>query len=130
MRSRKVWKRVTAIGMTVAMTVSLAAGCSSKKEEAAVTGKQKAEETKAEESKQGETEGYTDYSNGFPENVTIKIPVYDRSFEDWDPVNNYYTQWIQKEFGDKYNVTVQYVSINPPERSGRLHADDCGRECA
>lgn len=112
MRSKKGLNRVAAIGMTVAMTVSLAAGCSSKKEEVAVTGGQKAEETKAEESNKGETEGYTDYSNGFPENVTIKIPVYDRSFEDWDPVNNYYTQWIQKEFGDKYNVTVQYVSIN------------------
>lgn len=54
---------------------------------------------------------YTDYSKGFPEKVTIKIPVYDRGFEGWDPTNNYYTKWIQSEFGDKYNVEVQYVAI-------------------
>ncbi len=54
---------------------------------------------------------YTDYSGGFKENVTIKIPVYDRAFEGWNVTDNYYTQWMQKEFGDKYNVTVQYVAI-------------------
>lgn len=54
---------------------------------------------------------YTDYSNGFPENVTIEIPVYDRAFEGWNVTDNYYTQWIQENFGDKYNVTVKFVSI-------------------
>lgn len=54
---------------------------------------------------------YTDYSAGFPENVTIQIPVYDRAFEGWNVTDNYYTQWVQKEFGDKYNVTVEYVAI-------------------
>ena len=54
---------------------------------------------------------YTDYSKGFANTVTIKIPVYDRAFEGWDVTNNYYTQWIQKQFGDKYNVKVQYVAI-------------------
>lgn len=112
MRKMKVWKRAAAFGMAAVMTVSLAAGCSGKKEETVSAGtKAQTEETQnAEEAKKGE--GYTDYSKGFPENVTIKIPVYDRGFEGWDPVNNYYTQWIQKEFGDKYNVTVQYVAIN------------------
>ena len=54
---------------------------------------------------------YKDFSKGFANQVTIKIPVYDRAYEGWDVTNNYYTQWIQKEFGDKYNVKVQYVAI-------------------
>ena len=54
---------------------------------------------------------YPDYSNGFPENVTIQIPVYDRGFEGWDVTNNYYTKWIQEAFGDPLNVTVEYVAI-------------------
>lgn len=37
--------------------------------------------------------------------------MYDRGFEGWNPTDNYYTQWIQQEFGDKYNVTVEYISI-------------------
>ena len=54
---------------------------------------------------------YTDYSGGFPEKVTIQIPVYDRAFEGWNVTDNYYTRWIQSEFGDKYNVDVEYVAI-------------------
>ncbi|MDO5424985.1 MAG: extracellular solute-binding protein [Eubacteriales bacterium] len=54
---------------------------------------------------------YTDYSEGFPERVTIQIPVYDRAFEGWNVTDNYYTQWIQQEFGEKYNVNVEYVAI-------------------
>lgn len=54
---------------------------------------------------------YKDYSKGFENTVTIKIPVYDRAYEGWDVTNNYYTQWIQKQFGDKYNVKVQYVAV-------------------
>lgn len=56
-------------------------------------------------------EGFTDYSNGFPSNVTIQIPVYDRGFEGWNVTDNYYTRWIQEAFGDPLNVTVEYVAI-------------------
>jgi len=64
------------------------------------------------EGNEGNEGGFQDYSNGFPENVTIEIPVYDRAFEGWNVADNYYTRWIQKEFGDKYNVTVKYVPIS------------------
>ena len=48
----------------------------------------------------------------FAENVTITVPVYDRSKAGYPAVDdNYWTRWIQKEFGDKYNVTVKYVAI-------------------
>lgn len=48
----------------------------------------------------------------FEERVTITVPVYDRSKAGYPAVDdNYWTQWIQKEFGDKWNIEVQYVAI-------------------
>ncbi len=48
----------------------------------------------------------------FENRVSITVPVYDRSKEGYPPVDdNYWTQWVQKEFGDKYNIDVKYVAI-------------------
>ena len=48
----------------------------------------------------------------FAENVTITIPVYDRGQAGVPNVEeNYWTRWIQENFGDKYNITVKYVAI-------------------
>lgn len=48
----------------------------------------------------------------FAEEVTITVPVYDRSKEGYPAVDdNYWTKWIQSEFGDKYNIKVKYVAI-------------------
>ncbi|NLM11751.1 MAG: extracellular solute-binding protein, partial [Clostridiaceae bacterium] len=48
----------------------------------------------------------------FKNRVTIQIPVYDRGVEGQAPVDdNYWTRWIQSEFGDKNNITVEYVAI-------------------
>lgn len=48
----------------------------------------------------------------FAENVTLKIPVYDRGAEGVPNVSdNYWTHWVQENFGDKYNITVEYVPI-------------------
>lgn len=55
---------------------------------------------------------YVNYSGGFPEQVTIEIPVYERAFANWDATNNYYTRWIQEQFGDKYNVQLKYIAIS------------------
>lgn len=54
---------------------------------------------------------YPDYSKGFPEKVNLDIPVYERAFEGWNVTDNFYTRWIQKEFGDKYNINVKFVPI-------------------
>lgn len=54
---------------------------------------------------------YPDYSKGFSEKVTLQIPVYERAFEGWNVTDNYYTRWIQKEFGDKYNIDVKFTPI-------------------
>ena len=51
-------------------------------------------------------------SGAFAENVTITIPVYDRGQAGVPNVeDNYWTRWIQQNFGDKYNITVKYVGI-------------------
>ena len=56
--------------------------------------------------------GGTITAEPFAERVSITVPVYDRSKEGYPAVdNNYWTQWIQKEFGEMYNVDVQYVAI-------------------
>ncbi len=42
----------------------------------------------------------------------MKIPVYDRGAEGVPNVSdNYWTKWIQENFGDKYNITVEFVPI-------------------
>ena len=48
----------------------------------------------------------------FAERVKITVPVYDRSKEGFPAVDdNYWTRWVQENFGDKYNIDVQYVAI-------------------
>lgn len=48
----------------------------------------------------------------FSDNVTIKVAVYDRGVEGVPTVDdNYWTKWVQENFGDVYNITVQYVPI-------------------
>ncbi len=105
---KNTWKKTAAFVMAAAMTATLLAGCGGSDDSSSTTAD--TGDTSAT-TETGETGSYTDYSAGFPENVTIQIPVYDRGFEGWNPTDNYYTQWIQQEFGDKYNVTVEYISI-------------------
>ncbi|MGF7142192.1 putative aldouronate transport system substrate-binding protein [Anaerotaenia torta] len=48
----------------------------------------------------------------FAEKVSLRIPIYDRGVEGVPTVNdNYWTKWVQENFGDKYNITVEYVPI-------------------
>ncbi len=49
--------------------------------------------------------GGTIAAEPFAETVNITVPVYDRSKEGYPAVDdNYWTQWIQKNFGDVYNI--------------------------
>ena len=50
----------------------------------------------------------------FKNRVTLKVPVYDRGDAGngcSDVENNYWTKWIQENFGDKYNIDVKFVGI-------------------
>lgn len=104
-------KRIVSMFTTIFVVVGLLAGCTggngntNTESSAEPTSSGNSSATAAPEG------GYPDYSGGFPENVTLEIPVYERAFEGWNVTDNYYTRWIQKEFGDKYNVTVKFVPI-------------------
>lgn len=114
---KSTMKKGVSVLLTIAMAASMMAGCGDSKETADTgaktdSGTGSAATTEAAGAGSDATSGsYTDYSGGFPETVTIQIPVYDRAFEGWNVTDNYYTQWIQSEFGDKYNVNVEYVAI-------------------
>lgn len=48
----------------------------------------------------------------FADTVELRIPVYDRGAEGVPDVSsNYWTQWIQENFGDAYNINVTFVPI-------------------
>lgn len=101
-------KQIFTIFLAMVMVVLPLAGCAGDSEQQPSTPTQsQSEQSPAAE----ETGAYPNYSEGFQENVTIEIPVYERAFEGWNVSDNYYTQWVQKEFGDKYNITVKYTPI-------------------
>lgn len=54
-------------------------------------------------------EGFTAFDN----TVTLTIPVYQRATPNGaaDAGDNYWTKWIQENFGATYNVDVQFVTI-------------------
>ncbi|WP_342760308.1 ABC transporter substrate-binding protein [Paenibacillus sp. PK3_47] len=96
-------KGFVSLMMASAMTAGLLAGCSGNNNESAGSNT-----APANNLAEGE---FADYSQGFKERVTIDIPVYERAFEGWNVTDNYYTRWVQSEFGDKYNIEVNYVPI-------------------
>lgn len=116
----KNFQKAFSIALTGAMAMSALTGCSGKTETTdsttvSTTQKEetKKEETKTEEAKTEEAsvagiEGWTAFDN----KVTLKVPVYDRGIEGVPTVSdNYWTKWVQENFGNTYNISVQYVPI-------------------
>ncbi|AIQ54646.1 ABC transporter substrate-binding protein [Paenibacillus sp. FSL R7-0331] len=96
--------------MASVMTAGMLAGCSgnNNKQNAAATNSPA--ETAAATNAAAEGK-YPDYSQGFKDKVSLDIPVYERAFEGWNVTDNYYTRWVQAEFGDKYNIDVNFIPI-------------------
>lgn len=70
-----------------------------------------------------------DESFRFDERVTIKIPVYDRGVDGLPSVtDNYWTKYVQTEFGDKHNITVEYMSIPRKEENTRFNQLLAGKQ--
>ncbi|MBD0382848.1 extracellular solute-binding protein [Paenibacillus sedimenti] len=94
-------KKIVPMLLASVMSVGLLAGCTdSKKEPSPSAG-----------SSASPSQSSSDYSKGFTETVNLDIPVYERAFEGWNVSDNFYTRYIQKEFGDKYNIKVNFVPI-------------------
>lgn len=97
----------------VVLVLGVLAGCTSSDNQPANGGNDNNTENGGSENAEGEV----DYRNGFPERVTLEIPVYDRAFEGWNVADNYWTRWIQQEFGGQYNIDVRFTPIS---RSGEV----------
>ncbi|MFC5470948.1 ABC transporter substrate-binding protein [Cohnella suwonensis] len=107
-------KVVTSLLMTAVLGTSVLAGCSNNNNNNASSSpaaSTPAASSSASSSPSESAGAFADYSKGFPEKVNLEIPVYERAFEGWNVTDNYYTRWIQKEFGDKYNVNVKFTPI-------------------
>ncbi|MEK5239514.1 ABC transporter substrate-binding protein [Paenibacillus sp. FSL L8-0470] len=102
-------KRVVSLMMASVMTAGMLAGCSGGNNNNESAEPSSSAETAAA-NKQSEG-SYPDYTKGFEKKVSLDIPVYERAFEGWNVTDNYYTRWVQAEFGDKYNIEVNYVPI-------------------
>lgn len=115
-------KRIITVLLVSVMVLSIFSGCGKKDEtteEATTKTDTSTDTTQTDTSTTTETPAVEetvvagiDGWEPFAEKVTLKVPVYDRSKEGYPAVDdNYWTKWVQKEFGDKYNVEVQYVAI-------------------
>ena len=121
---KKDLRKVTAIALMGTMIVGMSTGCSKKEDtkdanaaattaptEAAKTDDSAATTTPTEAAETTEVAGIDGWTP-FADKVTITVPVYDRSKEGYPAVDdNYWTKWVQSEFGDKYNIEVKYVAI-------------------
>lgn len=58
----------------------------------------------------------------FDKNVTLTISVFDRGVAGGNaPDNNYWTEYIQKNFGDPRNITVKWLTIPRSEEVSKLN---------
>ena len=57
----------------------------------------------------------------FDKPLTLKVSVFDRGTPGNSPAdNNYYTKWIQENFGDPRNITIEWVVIPRSEEESKL----------
>ncbi len=110
--------KVMATALVGAMAMSTLTGCGSSTDNGAdASTKDTAAATTAAASTEAAASDAVAGIDGwepFADNVTLQIPVYDRGSSGngcSDVENNYWTKWVQENFGDKYNITVEYVGI-------------------
>ena len=161
---KKSLQKALALAVAAVMSLGTLAGCGSSEtttESAAPaeTTAESAAETTADAETTAATEaasteaaaaegGGMDTWEPFAENVTLQVPVYDRGLDGVpDVTNNYWTQWIQENFGDQWNITVEFVPItrndamthpqlgeiecvqSPRARNISIRVKPSGREC-
>lgn len=99
---KKVLKKLVGLLLTSAMVVASLAGC----------GKSGDNASEGHDYTNWQVAGIEGYS-AFKDQVTLQIPIYQRATPNGaaDAGNNYWTDWVQKEFGDKYNIKVEYITI-------------------
>lgn len=127
---KKTLQRTLALALTGVMAMGMLAGCGSSDDSSSSTSSDTSStDTSASTSTDtsastadtsASTEAAADTSavagidgwEPFAENVTISIPVYDRGVEGVPAIGeNYWETWIQENFGDQYNITVEFEPI-------------------
>ena len=124
---KKVIQKFLTAALSTAMAFSMLAGCGSEpagnSNESGSTPQQSSQDNQgggdSQDSQASAPEGGSasgaagvEGFTAFADNVTLKIPVYDRGQAGIPDVkDNYWTKWVQENFGDKYNITVQYIPI-------------------
>ncbi|MCD8391493.1 MAG: extracellular solute-binding protein [Firmicutes bacterium] len=65
----------------------------------------------------------------YEENITIRIPVYDRAQTGQaDVADNYWTQYVQENFGDKHNITVEFIAISRTDEVTKINQLMAGKK--
>ncbi|MGB4661934.1 MAG: extracellular solute-binding protein [Mobilitalea sp.] len=106
---KRRWNKTIVLVLTYAMIMSTLSGC---KKEMTRTDTTMTDTTAVTKGTAAEAVAGIKGWTAFDEKVTITIPVYDRSEEGYPAVDdNYWTRWIQTEFGDQWNVEVKFVAI-------------------
>lgn len=96
-------KKAAAFVLSVATAVTMLGGCG---------GSKKSADTNEIMSR----ENVAEYK--YPEQIELKIPVYDRGTAGQASVtDNYWTRYVQQEFGDKHNIKMTFVSIPRKEEN-------------
>lgn len=129
---KKTLQRAAALVMTGAMVMGAMTGCGSEpatNESTSAGGSTPSSESTPTGGDTQPSGGDTEPSGGdapastaagmegwtpFADTVTLQIPVYDRGDNGngcSDVVNNYWTKWVQDNFGAMYNINVEYVAI-------------------
>ena len=127
---KNVMKRLFAVALTAAMVGGSLAGCGGSEPAAPAEAPAEQEAEKPAESAEpaapaaqeapSEAPEAVDVSaepgiagwEPFAEKVELEVAVYNRDNPDWaNPQDNYWTQYVQKNFGDAYNINVTYVPI-------------------
>lgn len=104
-------KRMLSLLLAAMLIVSVLAACSNNMEE-----EPSVSATPAPES--------SDAPEPATERVTLKIEVFDRGNTPpggGPPDNNYWTQWIQKDFGDPNNITVEFIPVPRNQEVDKLN---------
>lgn len=114
----KKLNKIVALLLAAVMILGSLSGCSKSGDKNGENGSQATKAPTSEasneenNSEEGDSTAGIDGWKPFDNKVTLKVPVYDRGVEGVPTVNdNYWTKWVQENFGDKYNVAVEYIPI-------------------
>ena len=115
--------RLLAIILSILFTLSFAVACGSSNGGTTTTTTEAGQTTtQGEDESDDETEETTTEAPS-GERKTLSVEVFDRGTTGQTPVdNNYWTNWIQQEFGDPNNIDVEFVVCPRSEEVDTLNA--------